>query len=161
MGPNGLPVIIGNHWCFAAQIVSDISHQRPSTFLVRDRNGEFVELAFEFDGTSLRNRKHLIVGNTVCIMYARRALSDVARVIRVTDSRNFQGHLLHHLFHLFADIVHTVFPYQLENLIDLGDRVVLERPICRYCDKLAKKSCVHCGMKYCSKASSLIFISNH
>src|SRR5579859_932827 len=159
MNPYGLPVILGSHWCFAAQILSDMSLQRPSTFLVRDRNynEELVQLTFELDETSLPNQKYLTVGNTVCVMYARRTLFDTTHVTRVTIGKNFQGHLLD-LFLVFSLTVPTVFPCQLETLIELGDRVVLERPVCRYCGKPATKLCTRCGVKYCSKVSPLSFI---
>src|SRR5947207_6545849 len=93
MNPNGLPVILGSHWCFAAQILSNTSLQRPSTFLVRDRNCNkgLVELTFELDDTSPPNQKYLMVGYTVCVMYAQRTLFDKTQVIRVTDSTRFQG----------------------------------------------------------------------
>jgi len=160
MNPYGVPVILGSHWCFAAQILlSDISLQQPSTFLVRDRNCSeaLVQLAFEFDETSLPNQKYLTVGNTICVMYARRALFDTTRVTRVTNGKNFQGHLLHPSF-TFSLTVHTVFPCQLETLTQLGDRVVMERPVCRYCGKPATMLCTRCRVIYCSKVSPLSFI---
>lgn len=64
-------------------------------------------------------------------MCAQRALFGT-KVTRVTDRKNFQGHLLH-LFLIFSLIVvHAVFPCQLETLIELGDRIVMERPVCSY-----------------------------
>jgi len=71
--------------------------------------------------------------------------------------KNFKA--LFHLLLIFSlTVVPAVFPCQLETLIELGDRIVTERPVCRCCGKPATKLCTHCRVKYCSKVSSLSFI---
>ena len=84
-------------------------------------------------------------------------LLDITQVIRVTDSKKFQGTFPSFLIFSLT-VVHAVFPCQLETLIELGDRVVMERPVCRYCSKPATKLCTRYRAKYCSKMSSLSFI---
>ena len=61
-------------------------------FHVRDRDGNPAIVGLYLDDDSLYDPKHYVVGNTICIMYAKRKqFADGTWGIRVENGKNMQG----------------------------------------------------------------------
>lgn len=81
----------GPHWCFVGEITRNASLVRP-VYHVRDLEGNTVVVGFYLDDDSDFDRKKYKVGNTICVMHAKRKLFlDGSHGIRVEELRTVQG----------------------------------------------------------------------
>jgi hypothetical protein len=82
------------HWYFLGEITANASVVRP-VFHVRDREGKVVVVGLYLDDKSLYKASDYKVGNTICIMYAKRKqFLDGTVGIRVEDGKSLRGHII-------------------------------------------------------------------
>ena len=133
------------HW----EITRNASLVRP-VFHVRDRDGNPVIVGLYLDDESLYDPKHYVVGNTICIMYAKgKQFMDGSWGIRVENGKNMLGNL-----RKLVSVLTLALPCTLQELLDVGNYVAGEKTTCQVCGKPATQSCGRCQVvKYCSKVT--------
>jgi len=106
-------------------------------------------VALYFDTGTPYETKNFIVGNTICVMYARqKTFIDGSQGIRVEDPKFVQGTYISSS----PDTLILALPCSLRTLINIADSVAKATATCKACDKPAGQSCGRCGgVKYCSK----------
>ena len=106
------------HWCFIGEITRNASLVRP-VFHVRDRDGKTAIVGLYLDDESLYNPKRFVVGNTICIMYAKRKqFADGSSGIRVENGKNMKGTLSK-----LVSVLTVALPCTMRELFDVGSYI--------------------------------------
>ena len=109
-------------------------------------------MALYFDTGMTYETKNFIVGNTICVMYARqKTFFDGSQGIRVEDPKLVQGTYTSSS----PDRLILALPCSLRTRMNVADSVANDSATCQACGKQANQSCGRCGTKYCSKAKPL------
>ena len=129
------------HWCFIGEVVAIMSVEEPA-ILVRDREGHVVPISF--DRSQPFSDANLVLGNTLCVMYAHRNTKQ--------DNKSAQRNSW---LSSFTDCF-AVLPCSLQTLLSMGDFIATQAHNCMMCGIPARHSCVRCNIHYCSRVPPLV-----
>ncbi|KAJ7449995.1 hypothetical protein B0H11DRAFT_1743343, partial [Mycena galericulata] len=136
-----------HHWCYLGEIVEDESSPIRVVLGVKDKDGEYVRVAFYFDDRKSFDYKNVKIGSTIAVMYAEKHyFLDGSYGLRLEHPKFVK-----------------IFPCGLKTLLRISDDIESEAPVdsaqkCKACgkeehpDKISLLRCSRClGASYCGK----------
>ncbi|KAJ7752415.1 hypothetical protein DFH07DRAFT_521031 [Mycena maculata] len=136
-----------HHWCYLGEIMVDESSPFCVVLGVKDKDGEYVRVAFYFDDNNSFDYKSVKIGSTIAVMYAEKHnFLDGSYGLRLEHPKFVK-----------------IFPCKLETLLRINDDIESETPVdcsqkCKACgkeehpDEISLLRCSRClGASYCGK----------